>query len=215
MNQEQITSITLDEKNKYKLSEWPLFKQYDIWGVGVNCTKQKDHTPIIWHQWTHLKNFFKGVASLGSCFMTQLTSYFHFCQFLYLLYKQDLHLGAPSSRDVKCMTSYFTYWFIQDFYSTTPRSSCKCLRQSLPLFHRLKRLCEHRWTSIHFFTKTGQKSLSHFWIPLKQEWTEDFHYFLKEQIIACIMYAREWHSWLRCFRWKITVIFPCTATVCQ
>lgn len=26
--------------------------------------------------------------------------------------------------------------FIQDFYSTTPRSSCKWLRQFLPLFHR-------------------------------------------------------------------------------
>lgn len=44
----KAASLTLDEKNpKYNLSEWPLFKQYGIWGAGVNCTKQKDHTPII------------------------------------------------------------------------------------------------------------------------------------------------------------------------
>lgn len=43
----KATPITLEEKTKYNLSEWPLFKAYDIWGVGVDCTKQKDHTPII------------------------------------------------------------------------------------------------------------------------------------------------------------------------
>lgn len=41
MNQEQSKLCHMRGKNKYNLSEWTLFKQYDIWRVEVNCTTQK------------------------------------------------------------------------------------------------------------------------------------------------------------------------------